>query len=135
MDHQGCSNVPLMSESEVKSLVALVGSGVKIMLPLFLAHAIPDRLTLSVDANVEDLRHNNEHNIVAGDADQRFVAGEVVWSVIRAVDVNSNDVACLDTRDRCQHTYVTFRSMAIRTPCCTERSRLYVFVHCLHYGW
>ena len=86
-----------MSESKIQSLVALVGSSVKIMLPLLLAHSIPNRRTLLVDANVKDFRRNHKHEIVAGDADQRFVASVVVWSVIRAVDIDADNVACLDT--------------------------------------
>jgi hypothetical protein len=112
-----------MSESEIQSLVALIGSSVKIMLPLLLTHTVPNRLTLLVDANVEDLRRNYKHEIVAGDADQRFIASVVVRSVIRAVDINANDVACLDTGDSYQHLQVTFRSMIIRTPCCIGRSQ------------
>ena len=87
-----------MSEPEIQSLVALVTRSVKIMLPLLLAHGIPNRRTLLVDANIEDLRPNQKHNIVAGDADQRFVASVVIWRVICAVDINADNVACLNAK-------------------------------------
>ena len=67
------------------------------MLLLILAHRIPLGGTLLVHAHVEELRGDHNDDIVASDGNEHFVSSEVVGSVVRAVDVDADDIAGLHT--------------------------------------
>ena len=85
-----------MCKSEVQAFVATISRCTEIMLLLFLAHRIPLRRPLLVGPNIEELRCNHDADVVSGDGDQNSVASMVVRYIIRAIDVDADDITRLD---------------------------------------
>ena len=73
------------------------GSRRQIMIPLLPAHCIPLRRSLLVCPHIEELGANHQDYIIASDGDENLVASEIVRRIIGSVDVDADNIACLDT--------------------------------------
>lgn len=81
------NNVPIHSpflvlESEVESLIALVGRGSKILQALFLGHGAPFLVSLLVPIHIVRLHEEVNDNVHAENCEQLPVATHVPWLVV-----------------------------------------------------
>lgn len=84
-----------MSESKIKPFIRLILRRLKILLPLFVVHGIPDLCALAVAPLVVFFCEHVQSNVHNRDSDEVLVAVTVPRSVTCLVDVGTNDPACL----------------------------------------
>lgn len=76
-----------MSKPEIKSFVAFICGGGKIMQPLNLSHSIPLCVSGLVPPHVVDLRQSIYHDVRDTEDDQDTITALIAGSVVGAVDV------------------------------------------------
>lgn len=71
-----------MLESEVESLVALVGRSVQVMKFFLVRHGTPLCVTGSVAPYIVGLREQVDYNITSEYTDKRTIASAIEWRII-----------------------------------------------------
>lgn len=89
-----------MREAEIEPLISLVCGGAQVLGLFVFGHGVPDSLPPAVDRHVEELRADEQADVVCNDTQQNLVAGVVIWLVGLPIDLDNVSIrsSCQDLR-------------------------------------